>query len=76
MMAWKKVLSFTTTQTRNQLGTLGGMKRGPKFLNYVQHIFPGGRKIFQGDVVSLVTCLLLRISVHTGFSSLVKIKSK
>ena len=34
-----------TQQARNQPGTPGGAKsflRGPKFLNYVQHIFPGG----------------------------------
>jgi len=32
-------------QARSQLGTLGVAKRflrGPDFLNYVQHIFPGG----------------------------------
>jgi len=34
-------------QARNQLGTPGGAKftgRDPNFLNYVQHIFPGGEK--------------------------------
>jgi len=40
-------------QARSQLGTPGGKEfseRGPNLcpivLNYVQHIFPGGRKIF------------------------------
>jgi len=37
-------VSNTQKKTRNQLGTSGGedlSKRGPNFLNYVQHIFPG-----------------------------------
>jgi len=43
-------------QARNQLGTPGGTKSFPRgaqifllcpiFLNYVQHIFPGGQKYF------------------------------
>ena len=36
-------------QARSQLGTLGVAKsflRGPDFLNYVQHVFPGGEIFF------------------------------
>jgi len=30
----------------------------PKFLNYVQHIFPGGEKMFLGGIPPLVTGLI------------------
>jgi len=44
--------TFRYPQVRNQLGKPPGgceefSEGAPNFLNYVQHIFPGGRKIFQ-----------------------------
>jgi len=52
----RSLLRHAMCQARNQLGTPGGRRvfwEWPKFFklcpilsNYVQHIFPGGRKIF------------------------------
>ena len=49
--------TWDEAQAGNQLGTLGEaeFERGPNFLNYVQHIFPGGGKKF---CASLVTGLM------------------
>jgi len=48
----KQLCAMHQKQARNQLGTPGGgeefSERGPNFVNYVQHIFSGGRKKFQG----------------------------
>jgi len=52
------------TQAGNQLGTLGGAKTFPRgaqifelcpiVLNYVQHFFPGGAKIFLQEASPLL----------------------
>ena len=47
-------------QARNELGILGGGKtfseKGPDFLNYVEHIFPGGNA---SPCAPLVTSLMV-----------------
>ena len=61
----KICISSNADQARNQLGTTGGRRlfwKEPKFLNYVQHIFPGGRNFSRGASPSwapLVTGLML-----------------
>jgi len=62
------IANFSSHQARNQLRTPGGAKiflrRAQNFelcpiiLNYVQHIFPGGAKIFQGGFAPLRTPLV------------------
>jgi len=70
---WANNSALGPLQARNQLGTLWGSKsflKGPKFLNYVQHVFPGGHTFFQISGKREISSLILISWVNSCSDSL------